>query len=105
MIQAGKLNHTIHIEREAESVGATGQVTKSWAVKHTVSAEVVQLSASEFLAGFGDAQSNNVVFRIRYRAGITTADRVRFDGRTYDIKELAQIGRRRGIEIKAVATT
>lgn len=38
----------------------------------TVRAELVQQSTEEFLTGFGEAEGGNLVFRIRYLAGITT---------------------------------
>ena len=40
------------------------------------------------------------MFQIRYLAGITTADRVTFDGATYDIDEIAELGRKRGLELR-----
>ncbi|EEE35560.1 phage head-tail adaptor, putative [Rhodobacteraceae bacterium KLH11] len=60
----------------------------------------MQLTAEEFLTGFGEGDSGSAVFRIRYMSGITTADRVTFDGTTYDIDEIAELGRRRSLELR-----
>ncbi|MNV91444.1 Phage head-tail joining protein [compost metagenome] len=68
-------------------------------------AEIVQQSATEFLTGFGEAESGTIIFRIRYLPGITTADRVTYAGMAYDLKEVTEIGRRRGLELRAVATS
>lgn len=100
MIKAGKLDRQITITREAETVATSGAVSKAWAPVATIRAELVQRSADEYLAGFGEADAGGVVFRIRYLAGITTADRVSFDGVTYDIDEVAELGRRRSLELR-----
>jgi len=100
MIKAGKLDRQITIEREAETVAASGAVSKTWATVATVRAELVQRSADEYLAGFGEADAGGAVFRVRYLAGINTADRVTFDGVTYDIDEIAEQGRKRALELR-----
>ncbi len=100
MIKAGKLDRQITIERQAETVAASGSVSKTWTTVATVRAELVQLAAEEYLAGFGEADTGGAVFRIRYLEGITTADRVTFDGATYDIEEIAELGRKRGLELR-----
>ena len=100
MIKAGNLDRQITIERQTETVAASGSVSKSWTALATVRAELVQLAAEEYLAGFGEADTGGAVFRIRYLAGITTADRVTFDGATYDIDEIAELGRKRGLELR-----
>ncbi|WP_265519491.1 phage head closure protein [Nitratireductor luteus] len=104
-MRAGKLDRTISIERLTETVTPTGSVVIAWTNLATVRAEVVTQSASEFLTGFGEAESGTIVFRIRYLAGITTADRVSYAGAPYDLKEVTEIGRRRGLELRAVATS
>ncbi|MBZ9757854.1 phage head closure protein [Mesorhizobium sp. ESP6-5] len=103
-MRAGKLDRTISIERKTETVSPTGAPIAAWLNTATVRAEIVTQSASEFLTGFGEAESGTIVFRIRYLAGITTADRVSYAGQVYDLKEVTETGRRRGLELRAVAT-
>lgn len=103
MIRAGKLDRQITFERETETVAASGAVSKAWAPVATVRAELVQRGADEYLAGFGEAENGSAAFRIRYLAGITTADRVTCDGVAYDIDEIAELGRKRGLELHTVA--
>jgi SPP1 family predicted phage head-tail adaptor len=88
-----------------ETVTPSGGVVTAWTNLDMVRAEIVTQSASEFLTGFGEAEAGTIVFRIRYLPGITTADRVSYDGKSYDLKEVAEIGRRRGLELRAVATS
>lgn len=103
-MRAGKLDRTIAIERKTETVSPAGTVVTAWTNLATVRAEIVTQSASEFLTGFGEAENGTIVFRVRYLAGITTADRVTYAGQAYDLKEITEIGRRRGLELRAVAT-
>ena len=104
-MRAGKLDRTITIERKTETVSPTGAVVAAWLNIATVRAEIVTQSASEFLTGFGEAESGTIAFRIRYLADITTADRVSYAGTIYNLKEVAEIGRRSGLELRAVATS
>jgi SPP1 family predicted phage head-tail adaptor len=104
MIAAGRLDRTITIRRETETVTATGAVTKTWADLATVRAEVVENVFAENFTAYGTAENGTVVFRIRYRADITTADRVFYAGRTFDLKEVVEIGRRAGLELKGIST-
>ena len=104
-MRAGKLDRTIAIERHTETVSPTGSVVTAWTNVAAVRAEIVTQSATEFLTGFGEAENGTIVFRIRYLAGITTADRVTYAGTVYDLKEVTEIGRRRGLELRAVATS
>jgi SPP1 family predicted phage head-tail adaptor len=104
-MRAGKLDRTIAIERKTETVTPAGGVVAAWLNIATVRAEIVTQSASEFLTGFGEAEAGTIVFRVRYLAGITTADRVTYAGQVYDLKEVTELGRRRGLELRAVATS
>jgi SPP1 family predicted phage head-tail adaptor len=101
-MRAGKLDRQITIEREIETVAASGAVSSAWTSIATVRAELVQLSATEFLNGFGEGETASVIFRIRYLGGITTADRVIYDGAAYGLQDVAEIGRKRGMELRVV---
>lgn len=105
MIPAGKLQHRIVIERETETVSPAGHVRKTWAHIATVRAEIRNMSSDEFLAGFGDADRQSAVFVIRWLPDmqITTADRIIHGGRVFNIKSVIEIGRKRGLELRAVA--
>lgn len=104
-MRAGKLDRSITIERKSETVSDSGSAFTAWTNIATARAEIVRQSADEYLTGFGEAETGTVIFRIRYLGGITTADRIIFDGTAYNIKEIAEIGRRRGLELRAVAVS
>lgn len=101
-MRAGKLDRTIRIDRY--SAGAPdnfGTVTAGWEMLATLRAQVVQASTEEFINANGASDETIVIFRTRYLAGVTNADRIIFDGQTFSLKEVKEIGRRRGLELRA----
>lgn len=102
-MQAGKLDRTITLERKTETVSPSGAVSETWATLATVRAELVQHSAREFFDDPGETEMSRVVLRVRYISGLTGADRVTFEGRAYDMKEIVEVGRRRALEIHVEA--
>ncbi|TCM57826.1 SPP1 family predicted phage head-tail adaptor [Rhizobium sp. PP-F2F-G48] len=103
-MRAGKLDRVISIERQADVIAPSGSVSSLWSIIATTRAEIVQQSSNEFLTGFGEAETGTIIFRVRYVPGITTKDRVTYNGAAYDLEEIKEIGRRRGLELRAVAT-
>ena len=103
-MRSAALEHPVTIQRATETVTPSGDVRAEWITLATTRAELVQRTDREALTGFGEAETANVTFRIRWRAGIATNDRIVMqDGRTFDIREVVEIGRRRGLELRAVA--
>ena len=102
-MQAGKLQHRIELQREVETVSASGHARSTWTTYATGRAELRQASISEYLTGFGEADSGAGVFLIRWLPGVAISDRIIHGGKVWNIVALAEIGRRRGLELRAVA--
>lgn len=102
MIHSGNLDRQIIIERQTETVAASGAVSRAWVEIATVRAELVQQSTDKLLSGLGETATANLVFRIRYLADLTTADRVIYGGATHDIDAIAELGRKRGLELRVI---
>ena len=100
MLNAGLMNRRIVIERVTETVKPSGSVSKVWTQLATVWGEMIQQTATEFFTGYGEAETGTVIFRVRYRPGITTADRVTYAGTAYGITEIKEIGNRAGLELR-----
>ena len=101
---AGKRNRVIFIDRETTTVNPAGYPVSTWTNIGTVRAEVVQHAIDEAATDFGQEQTDSITLRTNYLSGLTTADRIRFLGRTYNVKGFTELGIRAGLEIKAVAT-
>lgn len=100
MINIGNMDRRITIERSTETVKSSGDVVKAWTIVAVVWAEIIQQTASEFFTGYGEAETGTVIFRVRYYPGITTADRVTYNGNSYGLKEIMEFGRFDALELR-----
>lgn len=102
-MRAGKLNRVIFIDRLTETLNENRTPVSTWTNIATLRAEVLQHSVDEAEAGNGERDANAITFRTRFFSGLSTADRIRFMGRAYNVQGWTEIGIRHGLEIKAVA--
>ncbi|WP_054006163.1 head-tail adaptor protein [Cypionkella psychrotolerans] len=100
---AGKLRHPVELQRMAETLGLGRKVQQIWTTYATGRAELRQAGVSEFLTTFGEGVSNNAVFVIRWLPGVSVSDRIMHGGKAWNIVAMAEIGRRQGLELRAVA--
>lgn len=105
MMRAGKLDKTIQIQRSATTVDDYGTPSEGWATVATVRAQLIQSTTEEFLRSFGTTSEAAVIFRIRHMTGFNPTDRVLFDGTAYDLKEVKELGRREGLDLRCIAST
>jgi head-tail adaptor len=103
-MQAGKLSRVIFIERLVEVKNEFHSFVSTWATVGTVRAEVARQSIDEATTGFGEAGTDRVTFRTKYFTGLTTADRIRFLGRAFNVKSILDLGVRDGLEITGEAS-
>ncbi|WCR09580.1 head-tail adaptor protein [Paracoccus stylophorae] len=103
-MRAGKLQARIQIERLELLVNDNGTARQRWLPILTTRAEVKEASTDEFLLNQIVGDKNRAVFLIRWPVQtITTADRLTYAGRAWNIVGLQEIGRRRGLEIRCEA--
>jgi SPP1 family predicted phage head-tail adaptor len=99
-MEAGKLDRKITIQGFTNTVNEFRAPVKTWTDKATVWAQLIQRSTREAIREQGAQDEALVIFRTRHLAGVTNADRVLFEGRTLNIKEVTTIGRRVGLELR-----
>lgn len=103
-MRAGRLDRRITLQRwtpsspdsHGQEQGSWLTLAMRWAERRFVSGRE-RLEASQTLAGQVE------VFRVRGDLDVTPRDRLVFEGVAYDIQSVAEIGRREGHEITAVA--
>jgi len=100
-MRAGRLDTRIRIERSTTDRDDHGGVTQSWALLFEVWAQIAPLRGRELIAAAQTMPEAHTKFVIRYRAGITEADRIVYDSKNYDIIHIAELGRDVGLEILA----
>jgi SPP1 family predicted phage head-tail adaptor len=99
-MQAGALDRTITIREEGLiDDGYGGTIPGGWQDLATVAAHVKQQTGREFIQAQQVTAERRVVFTIRFRAGITTAMQIRYDGTEFNIREVREIGRRQWLEL------
>jgi SPP1 family predicted phage head-tail adaptor len=99
-MKAGRMSETVTIERETETVSPAGTVTLTWATITTRKAELIQAGMTELLKPFGEEEQSAIVFRVRYVADVLTTDRLTYCGQHYNIRDIKEIGRRRGLDLR-----
>lgn len=101
-MRAGRLTELIRIERATSGANEYGTPTTTWEPVAAVRAEAVMQSTTEYIRNFGASDEELVIFRARFVDGVTNADRVVWEGEPFNIKQVAPIGRREGIELRCV---
>lgn len=104
-MKAGRLTEEILIERATSTVNDAGTPVTGWWRLCLLRAEKVEQSTTEYIRNFGASDEEVVVFRARFFDGLTNADRVVWRGDAFNIRQVAPIDRRRGVELRCVRVT
>jgi SPP1 family predicted phage head-tail adaptor len=100
-MRAGKMDRRVTIQSNTTSRNSYGEETDSWSTLATVWAEVRHLRGDEKFLAKAVTTEKVITVRIRYRSDVTTQNRLVWESNNYDITEVAEIGRREGLEITA----
>lgn len=104
-MRAGKLDRSITIQRYTSGVDELGNPAGYiWSDLVTVRAQILQQSTEEFIRGYGASDETAVIFRVRWIDDISNADRIVYQGQPHNLKEIKEIGRRVGLELRCVAS-
>jgi SPP1 family predicted phage head-tail adaptor len=104
-MRAGKMDRLIEVQSYNEVIAPSGAPQFVAGERVSLAAELVERAGLEVEAGYGEAQENSLTFRIRYRVGIKTADRVRFENRNFSIERVVEIGRKKALELTVKEVT
>jgi SPP1 family predicted phage head-tail adaptor len=103
-MRAGKLDRRIQIVREIETArNALNEPIVEWTPVATVWAQARWERGDERFEAQRIAGSAVMGFHMRYRGDLTVKDRIVFEGRTFDIRDVREIGRRVVTEVDCVA--
>ena len=103
-MRAGKLDREITLERYSLTYNEDNEPIEGWSVLATVSASWRRASATETLASAQISATATDVFECRYSdelSELTSIDRLTYDGHTYNIASVSEVGRRRALLIEA----
>lgn len=102
-MRIGKLDQRVTIQRAVNTTGSGGGVTKTWATVATVWAHVISQRGDESFRAAAERARHTVKVLVRYRAGVTPAMRLVWNGQNYDVVDVDESLRRSG-ELWLMAT-
>ena len=93
-INPSRMDRRAVIMTATESRGDAGTSILTWAELATVWAEWLPRNGREFRAAQASWAEASGLIQIRYRADVTTAARVVLDGKTFEVLDVQEVGRR-----------
>jgi len=87
MIHAGHLNNRITLQTPTATLDGAGQPIRTWTTYSVANlpAKVEQVTGGETIRGRQVGAETQIMFTVRYLAGVTTQMRVSWDSRTLGI--------------------
>lgn len=100
-MRAGKLDRIITLNRPGEQTGVNewNEPVFSDPLELELRAQMEQQSGREFFAAGTVGAVRQVVFRIRYLDDVRVTDTIMWDGAGFNIREVRELGRRKGLEL------
>lgn len=98
--RAGLRDRQIVILRRTLSYNDMGEPVETWTETATAWAHVQYKTTDESMNAGATRAEKTICFRVLYRTDILESDRVRFDGLSYQITGLTELGRRELLEIE-----
>ncbi|MCI9865067.1 phage head closure protein [Rhizobium skierniewicense] len=98
-MRAGKMDRSITVQSFTSLVNEYGTPVETWTDVATVRAQIIQSNTEEFLTN-GASDTTSIIFRTRYFVGVTTSSQVIYEGETFNTREVKEIGRRKGLELR-----
>ena len=105
-MEAGKLDRRVTLQPRLLTKDGFNADVESWPDGLTVWASYEPVKDGERLRAAETAATITARFQIRWSpdvVGLSEIDRLSFDGRSFDIVAVKEIGRREGLEISATA--
>lgn len=103
LMNPGRLDRKIIIQDKITETNSFGEEIETWEKAWEVWAEVIPLKGNELYQARQTIANIDTKFRIRYLPNIGPENTIVYDNRIYDIYSVAEIGRRRILEILATA--
>lgn len=99
-MRAGKLDQTITLRSVTYVDDGWGGQTQQEIDYATLRAQIIEESTEEFVRNYGIATERLRIFRVRWIAGVTIDMTVVHNGVSFGIKQIKEIGRGRGLELR-----
>ena len=101
-MRAGTLDREIIIETVATTIDDAGTPIEIWEPLATLRAALKDNAVDETHGEQGDTTKDLLTFQTRYVPGVSVSARIVYHGQPYNLIQVREIGRQRGLELKAV---
>lgn len=98
-MRAGNLDRVIEIQRRTTGLDLYGTPTETWTPVATLRAQLLQHATDDKEGQRGHTTDVVRTFRTRWLDGVTLENRVSYDGQQYQISQIKELGRRRGLDL------
>ena len=99
-MRAGNLDKVILIQRQSTGLDLYGVPIPVWTTIATIRAQLLTpMTTHDNEGARGHVTDATVTFRMRWIAGIGLENRISYDGRTFTIRQIIEIGRRVGLDL------
>jgi len=92
---AGDMREHITLMKQTAGINASGFQTVTYTDSGTLAAKVASVSGKDFAGALANGAEDVITFTLRWTDGITTADRIAWEGTTYEILAINLLGARR----------
>ncbi|HCO54685.1 MAG TPA: head-tail adaptor protein [Pelagibacterium sp.] len=99
-MRAGKMDRSITIQHYTTVIDDYGVPSETWADVATVRAQMIESTVEEYQRAYGEGGNTAVIFRIRHRDDIAIDQRVLYEGKALNIRDIKELGRRKGHELR-----
>jgi SPP1 family predicted phage head-tail adaptor len=100
-MRAGELDRKVRLEQATLAANDFGEQIKTWSLLAEVWASRAVLSGTETFDSDQIAATALYRFRMYYRTDLDARCRIVYEGKNYNIKFVAEIGRREGLDVTA----
>ena len=101
-MRAGSLDRRVTLLRRTLSRNVHGEEVVEFDELDTVWAQKLDVTGREYFSSQHVVAEGTARFRLRYRSDLSVTDRIAYGGHTYDIQQVAELGRREALDIVAV---
>lgn len=100
-MRIGRLDRRVMLLRRTVTQGSAGDAQESFTDLAEVWAERQDVSGREYVRSGQQLAERTARFTIRWRGDFTSIDRLSHDGQEWVVLNVAEVGRREGLEITA----
>ena len=99
-MRAGNLDRSIVIESRTTALDLYGAPADAWATFATMRAQLMQYVTADRETSRGNVTDTIVTFRTRWLDAVTLDHRVVYEDEAFTIRQIVEIGRRVGLDLK-----